>query len=224
MRFRRRWVPFCIAIVSTLCLAATLWFWIESYLYPARFTITFGPDDEWGCLLAGGVVNIDLRYEFYFWQVPFWRPFLLFAAIVLQCFLARSRPLGLPVRPGQVVKSHIIASYLFMSCVAIFAFRSGVGVGIDYLLLAAYLALAPAVLPLAMIGLCIGGVFPEQRWPMAYACCGFVLVFYGCCSLFAWKDQMRRRRQQRGICANCGYDLRATPDRCPECGLRVTNA
>ncbi len=49
--------------------------------------------------------------------------------------------------------------------------------------------------------------------------CGIVLlviVFTPACWVIRRRRQARRRRS--GRCLACGYDLRATPDRCPECG------
>jgi hypothetical protein len=53
-----------------------------------------------------------------------------------------------------------------------------------------------------------------------------VVPYWALCSLTAtlpaiwsWRWYRRRRRGVAGCCQQCGYDLRATPDRCPECGI-----
>jgi hypothetical protein len=46
----------------------------------------------------------------------------------------------------------------------------------------------------------------------------FLSVTFGLWPMFWLTSRVRRKRKFAHLCPTCGYDMRATPSRCPECG------
>lgn len=61
-----------------------------------------------------------------------------------------------------------------------------------------------------------GGTYWTLRVPLFY------LWLLGAVLPSAWATVYARRSRKLGMCRRCGYDLRATPDGCPECGTPVS--
>ena len=63
-------------------------------------------------------------------------------------------------------------------------------------------------------------LYDRWHWGQTLLNVGFAAVFV-ILAIGTFKDsrvKWQRYRRLKGLCPFCGYDIRATPDRCPECG------
>jgi FtsH-binding integral membrane protein len=113
---------------------------------------------------------------------------------------------------------------LFLGCCILLAIRAWRGrfqelVGVRGM----YLAAAFLTLAFALFHLCIEGRFFSEDW-VAAAIGIPTLVVGGIQAVILRRWDRWVRRLKLGLCPICGYDLRASRDRCPECGTPIAAA
>lgn len=73
------------------------------------------------------------------------------------------------------------------------------------------------VLLLALVGLAVSGR-AGFGLGLRVVAGGFLIMFIGRIVAHQIANARECRRMDRGRCRQCGYDLRGSTDRCPECG------
>lgn len=121
----------------------------------------------------------------------------------------------------QLAIAHLIASYSFIPIFLSVGAMVRVGSRFRVSLTASFsffdLVCIPIDVPLGLASL-ISRPADFSLLLLAVAFASYLLPFLAVIWLMNRRRIVAHWRTVRGLCAECGYDLRATPGRCPECG------